>query len=68
MTTHHGNCDIASELGVVRPMIITMIQAIKVIATDRAVAGTAEPRIFAAAPLMAGYAAKAAPMTTADNR
>ena len=68
MTTHYGTCAIASKLGVVSPMIMTMILARKVIATESVVAGNAEPRIFAAAPLMVGCAAKAAAMTIADNR
>lgn len=68
MTTHYGTCAIASKLGVVSPMIMTMILARKVIATESVVAGNAERRIFAAAPLMVGCAAKAAAMTIADNR
>ena len=68
MTTHYGTCAIASRLGVVSPMIMTMILARKVIATESVVAGNAERRIFAAAPLMVGCAAKAAAMTIADNR
>jgi hypothetical protein len=48
-------------------MIMTMILARKVIATESFVAGNAERRIFAAAPLMVGCAAKAAAMTIADN-
>ena len=68
MTTHYGTCAIASKLGVVSPMIMTMILARKVIATESVVAGNAERRIFAAAPLMVGCAAKAAAMMIADNR
>ena len=68
VTTHYGTCAIASKLGVVSPMIMTMILARKVIATESVVAGNAERRIFAAAPLMVGCAAKAAAMTIADNR
>ena len=68
MTTHYGTCAIASKLGVLSPMIMTMILARKVIATESVVAGNAERRIFAAAPLMMGCAAKAAAMTIADNR
>ena len=68
MTTHYGTCAIASKLGVVSLMIMTMILARKVIATESVVAGNAERRIFAAAPLMVGCAAKAAAMTIADNR
>ena len=68
MTTHYGTCAIASKLGVVSPMIMTMILARKVIATESVVAGNAERRIFAVAPLMVGCAAKAAAMTIADNR
>jgi len=68
MTTHYGTCAIASKVGVVSPMIMTMILARKVIATESVVAGNAERRIFAAAPLMVGCAAKAAAMTIADNR
>jgi hypothetical protein len=49
-------------------MVMTIMLASKVIATESAVAGNAEPRIFAAAPLIAGWVAKAAPMTTADIR
>ena len=49
-------------------MIMTMILARKVIATESVVVGNAERRIFAAAPLMVGCAAKAAAMTIADNR
>ena len=68
MTTHYGTCAIASKLGVVSPMIMTMILARKVIATESVVVGNAERRIFAAAYLMVGCAAKAAAMTIADNR
>jgi len=68
MTTHYGTCAIASKVGVVSLMIMTMILARKVIATESVVAGNAERRIFAAAPLMVGCAAKAAAMTIADNR